>query len=166
MDNRAIELYNLGCDFLDNYDFKEAASKFEAALEIDPEYRSALDNLLIALSNLGDNWRIAHFQNQATRLYPDDPDYHLQYGCTLANLDFHIEAITEFTIYLAAKPKNAMANSLTASSYAMIRESKNAIHYLTKSITSIPKSMDCYLCILTTLGVLVCNIFIKNTSKN
>jgi tetratricopeptide (TPR) repeat protein len=103
--------YNLGTILLDQRRLPEAVAQFEAALQINPGYAEAQNNLGIALSSIpGRLPETISAYEAAVRIKPDYVEAHYNLGLVLCKAGRIPEAIAQYKEALRLKPDYAEAH--------------------------------------------------------
>ncbi|MCH8852330.1 MAG: tetratricopeptide repeat protein [Planctomycetes bacterium] len=107
---KAVELFNAGVDAYHEGEIGQAIGRWLSAVELDPEYAAAHNNLGIALKDKGDlDAAIEHF-NAALRIDPDYADAHYNLGIALQAKGDLDAAIEHYNAALRIDPEHAKAH--------------------------------------------------------
>jgi tetratricopeptide (TPR) repeat protein len=139
--NKGMELYTRG--FSENY--KSAATEFEKALQLDPEYsRAAL--------YLGRTWQALYDPDKAQiylkRAIDIDPDYseaRLSYAAALLDTGSFDEAIRQTNAVIQRDPKNGMAWYLLSQAFVRKGSYEQGIDAGKSAITFTPANAEAHL---------------------
>jgi Flp pilus assembly protein TadD len=98
--------FNLGVRLAEQRRYAEAATAYEAALRLKPDYVDALDNLGMALAQQGKLDEAVARWEMAVRVQPDCIEAHNNLGAAHAQRGQFKQATLEFSIVLLLKPED------------------------------------------------------------
>lgn len=104
INEEAINLYNNGIELTGKEKYKEAAEKFQKALEKDPNFIDAYYNLGILYEFRGDDEKAVNIFSKALRLNPED--YEIMYK--LAVINYNLENFEQAEEYMKKIPPENM----------------------------------------------------------
>jgi predicted TPR repeat methyltransferase len=119
-----------------------AAAAFKRALQLEPGFTEALNNLASVLDKLGRNGEaLSCFQGLLARI-KDDPELHFNYGNTLQRAGRHREASAAFAEALQLRPFYPQAHNNLGNSLQALGERSQAITSYENAVELDPAFVD------------------------
>ena len=129
--------------YAENY--RKAATLFEKALSIEPEYSQAAFYLGLTYNALFDEEKAAQYYKQAIAIDPDYREARANYGGMLLDIGDVDEAIRQFNAVLVRQPDHADALTMLAQAYRFKGLYPEAIESAHKAIAVAPKDAEPHL---------------------
>ena len=107
---------------------------YEKAVEIEPEFVQALNNLAVTLNLLGRNQASLARYMQVSRLVPENLDIQLNFASLLGELDRHQEGLEIVVKVLNRHPNSIRGHSIATEFRRKLKRAKSE----KKKITSAP----------------------------
>lgn len=131
----------MGTRFLKAGELAEAVSEFEKALEIDPAYAGAYNNLGIALERLGRKGAQTQFE-RAVELQPDFTQAHFNLSRTLLKADRDTEAIAQLQRVIRIDPKHVGALNMLGTTFGRQQRFEEAQSVLERAVRLDPNHAE------------------------
>lgn len=100
----ATEIYNQALNFEIAGDTDSAIQAYRQAIELDPEYCDAMDNLALLLKQLGNYEEAISLYQQSLAIFPDGYVAHLGLANTYSSLEQYENAIVEYEALIRLYP--------------------------------------------------------------
>lgn len=100
----AVDAYNRALDFENAGDVDSAVNSYREAIELDPEYCDAMDNLALLLKQKGNYEEAVTLYQQSIAIYPDGYVAHLGLANAYSQMEQYDKAITEYETMLKLFP--------------------------------------------------------------
>ena len=103
----ATEAYNRAITYEDAGDSQSAEQSYREAINLDPEYCDAMDNLAILLKQNGNVDEAIELYQQSIAVKPDNDVAHLGLANAYSSQDRYDEALSEYAALVQINPQNA-----------------------------------------------------------
>lgn len=100
----AVDAYNQALNFENAGDADSAVQSYRQAIELDPEYCDAMDNLALLLKQKGNYEEAVTLYQQSIAIYPDGYVAHLGLANAYSQMEQYDQAINEFETMLMLFP--------------------------------------------------------------
>jgi tetratricopeptide (TPR) repeat protein len=149
--NDSAAHYNLGFLLSSRGQYKEAATSYGHAVDLNPDMPDPQSSLALALAKSGQfEQAIAHYES-AIKLKPDYADAHVNLGIALIQAGRMSEAVPHFVRALEIKPDDARAHYNLAKAMATLGQPQKAVEQFRLAVDANPEFVDAYV----NLGVLL-----------
>ena len=118
--------YNEGLELAGEASYLDAVKKFQAALEIDPDFVDARYNLGVTFQKMKAYERALRELDEAVRQRPSRPAYHFARGTCLFHLKRYDESALALERVMELDPEHAKALFSLAASYERLGETEKA----------------------------------------
>jgi len=149
----AIELNNKGTALVNLERYEDALEAYEKAIEIKPDYLSALNNKGTALRNLGKNEDALEAYEKAIDIKPDFFNAWINKGNTLDNLERYEDALEAFEKATKIKPNDYSAWINKGNTLISLGIYEDALEALEKAIEINDFLYACYLYFITLVNL-------------
>ena len=102
----AVDAYNQGVEFDTAGNIDSAIESYKAAIELDPEYCDAMDNLALVLRKTGNYEEAAAWYEKSVEVAPDNSVAHMGLANTYFDLERYDEALTQYNELLRINPED------------------------------------------------------------
>lgn len=103
----AVEAYNQGFALETAGDINAAIAAYRKAIELDPEYCDAMDNLALLLRQIGENQEAISLYQKSIEIAPDNLVAHLGLANAYMDLDEYDKALEEYNTLIEIDPDYA-----------------------------------------------------------
>ena len=122
-DHQPTILVDKGNIYFDTFDYQNAISFYEKALNLDPQFTSAFYNIALSYENLGNYARAEVYYNKILEIFPEDLKVLLNMGNIFVTTKKLDEALKYYEKVLVLDPKNYDAHyGIGATLWEMVRK--------------------------------------------
>jgi len=130
----ALELYGEASEKHKAGNFKGAIKLYEKAVDKDPNFVEAYDDMALSYRKLGDLKNAIKYYERSIELYPDGTMAHMNLGVVYGIQKEYAKAITQYEKVQKINPEDPEGYYGLINIYLMLGETKNAIKSATKTL--------------------------------
>ncbi len=104
--SEAVDAYNQGVEFDTAGNIDAAMQAYKTAIELDPQYCDAMDNLALLLRKKGDFEGAVDWYERSIEVAPDNSVAHMGLGNTFFDLERYDEALEQYNELLRINPED------------------------------------------------------------